>query len=124
VKNDIQTPINTSQLSELADYIYQLCLCTYSIASRYKHATLKEGGRNGRPEMERFYRDHRIELSVGLDRDAWMLSIFIYYSEGLQNILVTFPMDQEFETYDDAMEAGLAAAKKWIDERTSNRGPQ
>jgi hypothetical protein len=33
-------------------------------------------------------------------------------------------MNQEFKTYDDAMEAGLAAAKKWIDERTSNRGPQ
>jgi hypothetical protein len=71
-------------------------------------------------EMERFYRDHRIEFSVRLDGNAWTVSIFIYYSEGLQNILVTFPMNQEFKTYDDAMEAGLAAAKKWIDERTSN----
>jgi hypothetical protein len=24
-------------------------------------------------------------------------------------------MNQEFKTYDDAMEAGLAAAKNWID---------
>ena len=92
----------------------------YCVALQACH--IERRGGNGRPEMERFYRDHRIELSVGLDRDAWMLSIFIYYSEGLQNILVTFPMDQEFETYDDAMEAGLAAAKKWIDERTSNSG--
>jgi hypothetical protein len=74
--------------------------------------------------MEQFYRDHRIEVLVTIDGDAWTLSIFIYYSEGLQNILVTFPMNQKFKTYDDAMEAGLAAAKKWIDERTPNRGHQ
>ena len=87
-------------------------------------AHLKKGGRNGRPEMERFYRDHRIALSVGLDGDAWKVSLFIYYSEGLQNIAVTFPVGQEFKTYDDAVEAGLAAAKKWIEGRMSNRGPQ
>jgi hypothetical protein len=28
-------------------------------------------------------------------------------------------MNQEFKTYDDAMEAGLAAAKKWTDGRMS-----
>jgi hypothetical protein len=92
-----------------------------TIASRYKHVTLEVGGMQwGRAEMEHFYRDHRVELSVGLDGNAWTVSLFIYYSEGLLNILVTFPMNQEFKTYDDAMEAGLAAAKKWIDERTSN----
>jgi hypothetical protein len=64
----------------------------------------------------------RIELSVGLDGDAWKVSLFIYYSEGLQNIAVTFPVGQEFKTYDDAVEAGLAAAKKWIDGRMSNSG--
>jgi hypothetical protein len=74
--------------------------------------------------MEHFYKDCRIEFSVGLDGNAWTVSVFIYYSEGLLNILVTFPMNQEFKTYDDAMEAGLAAAKKWIDGRMSNRGPQ
>ena len=48
--------------------------------------------------------------------------MFIYYSEGLLNILVTFPMNQKFKTYGDAIEAGFAAAKKWIDERISNPG--
>jgi hypothetical protein len=97
----------------------------YSIVSRYNHVTLKEGGMSGRAaEMEYFYKDHRIEFSVGLDGNTWMVNIFISYSKGPQNVLVTFPMNQEFKTYDDAMEAGLAAAKKWIDERTSNRGPQ
>jgi hypothetical protein len=71
-------------------------------------------------EMEHFYRDHRIEFSVTLDGNGWTVGLFIYYSEGLQNILVTFPMIQKFKTYDDAMEAGLAAAKKWIDKRTSD----
>jgi hypothetical protein len=65
--------------------------------------------------MEHFYKNHRIEISVGLDDNAWTASLFIYYSEGSQNILVTFPMNQNFKTYADATEAGLAAAKKWID---------
>ena len=72
--------------------------------------------------MEHFYRDHRIEFSVTLYGNAWTISIFIYYSEGLLNILVTFPMNQKFKTYGDAIEAGFAAAKKWIDERISNPG--
>jgi hypothetical protein len=92
------------------------------IASGCKHATLEEGARNARPEMERFYRDHRIELSAGLDGNAWKVSLFIYYSQGNQNVVVTFPVDQEFTTYDDAMKAGLAAATKWIDGRMSNSG--
>jgi hypothetical protein len=70
--------------------------------------------------MEHFYKNHRIEISVRLDGNDWAVSLFIYYSEGLQNILVTFPMNQVFKTYDDAMEAGLAAAKKWIDGRLSD----
>ena len=56
-----------------------------------------------------------MDVSVGLDGNDWTVSVFIYYSEDLQNILVTFPMNQNFKTYADAMEAGLAAAKKWID---------
>jgi hypothetical protein len=72
--------------------------------------------------VEQFYRGHRIEVSVTLDGNAWTVDIFIYYTEGLLNTLVTFPMNHEFKTYDDAMEAGLAGAKKWIDERISNPG--
>jgi hypothetical protein len=73
-----------------------------------------------RAEVEQFYKGYRIEVSVTLDSNAWTVGIFIYYSEGLRHILVTFPMNQEFKTHDDGMEAGLAVAKKWIDERTSN----
>jgi hypothetical protein len=66
-------------------------------------------------EVEQFYKGYRIEVSVTLDGDNWFASLFIYYSEVPRNMLVTFPMNQEFKTYDGAMEAGLAAAKKWID---------
>jgi len=65
--------------------------------------------------MEHFYRDHRIEFSVTPDGNAWTVGIFIYYSKGPQNILVTFAMHDTFKTYDEAVEAGFAAAQKWID---------
>jgi hypothetical protein len=65
--------------------------------------------------MEQFYKGHRIEVSVWLDGEDWFASLFIYYSEGHQNILVTFAVPDTFNTYDGAIEAGLAAARKWID---------
>jgi hypothetical protein len=58
----------------------------------------------------------RIEVSVWPDGDGWCASLFIYYSKGPQNILVTFAMHDTFKTYDGAIEAGLAEAQKWIDE--------
>ena len=68
--------------------------------------------------MEQFYKGHRIEVSVGLDGDSWFASIFIYYSKGPQNILVTFAMPGTFKTYDGAIEESLAASQKWIDQRS------
>ena len=69
----------------------------------------------GRAEMDQFYKGHRIEVSVWLDGDGWFASLFIYYSKGPQNILVTFAMHDTFKTYDGAIEAALEAAQKWID---------
>jgi len=65
--------------------------------------------------MDQFYKGHRIEVSVWLDGDGWFASLFIYYSKGPQNILVTFAMHDTFKTYDGAIEAALEAAQKWID---------
>jgi hypothetical protein len=65
--------------------------------------------------VEQFYKGYRIEVSVWLNDDGWCASLFIYYSEGPQNILVTFAVPDAFKTYDGAIEAGLAAAQKWID---------
>jgi hypothetical protein len=65
--------------------------------------------------MEQFYKGHRIEVSVWLEGGGWFASLFIYYSNGPQNILVTFAVPDTFNTYDGAIEAGLAAAQEWID---------
>ena len=62
--------------------------------------------------MEQFYKGHRIEISVWLDGDSWITRVDIYYSDGLQNILVTFAVPDTFKTYDEAIEVGLAAAQK------------
>ena len=70
--------------------------------------------------MEQFYKGHRIEISVWLDGDSWITNLYIYYSDGLQNILVTFAVPDTFKTYDEAIEVGLAAAQRWIDENKPN----
>ena len=67
--------------------------------------------------MEKLYGDYRIEVSASLDGDGWFVSLFIYYHEEATNILVTFSLKESFTKYDGAIEAGLAAAKKWIDWR-------
>jgi hypothetical protein len=64
--------------------------------------------------MEHVYKNHRIEVSVRLDRNDRMVSVFIYYSEGPSNILVTFPTNEVFKTYDDAMESGLAVRRNGL----------
>ena len=67
--------------------------------------------------MEQFYKGYRIEVSGGLDGNGWVASIFIYYSKGPQNILVTFAMPGTFKTYDGSIHESLAAAQKWIDQQ-------
>jgi hypothetical protein len=90
---------------------------SYQVALPYYHVILIRGRAVGEAEMEQFYKGHRIEVSVWLDGDGWFASVFIYYSKGPQNILVTFAVPDMFKTYDGAIEAGGAAAQKWIDGR-------
>jgi hypothetical protein len=67
--------------------------------------------------MEQIYKGHRIEVSVRLDGDGGLANLYIYYSKGPQNILVTFAIPHTFKTYDGAIQESLAAAQKWIDWR-------
>ena len=67
--------------------------------------------------MEQFYKGHRIEFAISPDGDGWLASVFIYYSKGLQNILVTFAMPDTFKTYAGAIEESLTAAQKWINQQ-------
>jgi hypothetical protein len=55
---------------------------------------------SGRGGNGAFYKGHRIEVSVWLDGDGWFASLFIYYSKGPQNRLVTFAVNDTFRTYD------------------------
>ena len=65
--------------------------------------------------MEKFYKNHRIEVSLSLEDEGWFVNLFVYYTEQNTNILVTFSLDKKFATYDGAVEAGLSAAQEWID---------
>ena len=46
------------------------------------------------------------------------INVFIYYREDTTNILVTFAVNENVTTYDEAIEAGLNAALRWIDRIT------
>ena len=69
-----------------------------------------------RDQMEKFYKNHRIEVSLSLEDEGWFVNLFIYYNEKDTNILMTFSLDKKFATYDGALEAGLSAAREWIDQ--------
>jgi hypothetical protein len=73
-------------------------------------------------EMEKFYKNHRIEISGWLDNDGWFISVSIYHQhkEGA-NILVTFPLSEPFAIYGEAVVAGFAAAQKLIDKEASQQ---
>jgi hypothetical protein len=73
-------------------------------------------GDDGPDEMEKFYRNHRIEISGWLDNDGWFISVSIYHQpkEGA-NIRLTFPLSETFATYGEAVVTGFAAAQEGID---------
>ena len=68
--------------------------------------------------MERVYNNYNIDVSVWLNDDGWFINVFIYYREDTTNILVTFAVNENVTTYDEAIEAGLNAARRWIDRTT------
>ena len=65
--------------------------------------------------MERVYKNYNIDVSVWLNDDGWFINVFIYYREDTTNILVTFAVNENVTTYDEAIEAGFTAARRWID---------
>jgi hypothetical protein len=65
--------------------------------------------------MEQVYKNYNIEVSVWLNDDGWFINVFIYYRQDATNILVTFAVNEKTATYDAAVEAGFAAARRWID---------
>ncbi len=45
-----------------------------------------------------------------------MADVFVTYNENGKNVLKSIRMDQTFATPDEAEQAGVEYAKKWIDE--------
>jgi hypothetical protein len=64
------------------------------------------------------YKSHHIEVSVRSVTygSGWMADVFVTYNENGKNVLKSIRMDQTFATPDEAEQAGVEYAKKWIDE--------
>jgi cyanate permease len=69
--------------------------------------------------MEHLYKGHLIQVSVWEDSTGWVVNLYISYQEGVQSVLITFMLNQTWATYSEAVEAGLAIAKRWIDDGKS-----
>jgi hypothetical protein len=70
--------------------------------------------------MEKFYKNHRIEILGWLDDDGWFISVYICcHSKEGANKLVTCPLNKTFPIYGEGVVAGCAAAQKWIDNEPS-----
>jgi hypothetical protein len=66
--------------------------------------------------MEHLYNGHLIQVSVWEDSTGWVVNLYISYQEGVQSRLITFMLNQTWATYSEAVEAGLATAKRWIED--------
>ena len=66
------------------------------------------------------YKDHQIEVSVRLVTvgSGWTPDVFVTYSENGRNVLESLRMDQTFATPNEAEQAGVEYATKWIDDRS------
>ena len=64
------------------------------------------------------YKSHHIEVSVRSVTygSGWMADVFVTYNENGKNVLKSIRMDQTFATPDEAEQAGVEYAKKWIDD--------
>jgi hypothetical protein len=59
---------------------------------------------------------HDIHATASYVPDGWKPHLYIVYSEGGRNIIKNFTMDQTFSTREEAEQAGLLFAQKWIDD--------
>jgi hypothetical protein len=71
------------------------------------------------------YKNHQIEVSVSFASkgSGWMPEVFVTYSEKGKNVLISRRIDQTFATSDEAEQAGVEYAKKWIDDGKPDLSP-
>jgi|SoiMetStandDraft_2_1073263.scaffolds.fasta_scaffold158586_1 hypothetical protein len=66
--------------------------------------------------MHEDYKGHGIHLTASFVPDGWKPHLYVVFNEGGQNILKNFTIDQTFATSEEAEQAGLSFAQKWIDD--------
>jgi len=76
----------------------------------------------GEPQMHEDYKGHGIHHTASFVPDGWKPHLRVVYSEGGQHILKNITIDRVFSTCDEAEQAGLAYAHRWIDDGKPNLG--
>ncbi len=66
--------------------------------------------------MDKDYKAHNIHATASYVPDGWKPHLYVVYSEGGRNIIKNFTIDQTFATSEEAEQAGLSFAQKWIDD--------
>ena len=73
--------------------------------------------------MSADYKAHNIHAAASYVPKGWKPHLYVVYSEAGQNILRNFTIDQTFTTSEEAEQAGLSFAQKWIDDGKPNLMP-
>ena len=77
----------------------------------------------GEFSMDKDYKAHDIHATASYVPGGWKPHLYIVYSEGGRNIIKNFTIDQTFSTREEAEQAGLSFAQKWIDDGKPNLTP-
>ena len=70
--------------------------------------------------MNTDYKGHDIHATASYVPDGWKPHLYVVYSEGGRNIIKNCTINQTFSTREEAEQAGLSFAQKWIDDGKPN----
>jgi hypothetical protein len=70
--------------------------------------------------MNEDYKGHGIHPTASFVPDGWKPHLYIVFNEGGQDILRNITIDRIFSTCEEAEQAGLLFAQKWIDDGKPN----
>ncbi len=73
--------------------------------------------------MDKDYKPHDIHATASYVPEGWKPHLYIVYSEDGRNIIKNFTIDQTFSTREEAEQAGLSFAQKWIDDSKPDLKP-
>ena len=72
--------------------------------------------------MEELYKGHHVQVLAGLDGGSWITCLRVFSQKGATHTFLMFAMNQQFATYDAAIEAGFTAARNWVDDTELRHG--